>query len=105
MFAGIWDTWSHRGKLVASCAIITTSANELVGELHDRMPAILLDELHDAWLDPRTDRKVLTKMLKPFPSLMMKGYPVSSSVNSPESDGAELLVRVDTEVGQTLSLF
>jgi putative SOS response-associated peptidase YedK len=104
-FASIWDDWSNRGNVVTSCAIITTAANELVGELHDRMPAILLDEFHDAWLDPRTDRTVLTEMLKPFPSLMMKTYPVSNRVNSPGNDSADLLVRVDTEVGQTLSLF
>jgi putative SOS response-associated peptidase YedK len=103
-FAGIWDTWSNRGDVVTSCAIITTAANELVGELHDRMPAILLHD-HHAWLDPRTDRTVLTEMLKPFPSLMMKTYPVSSNVNSPDNDTADLLVRVDTEVGQTLNLF
>jgi putative SOS response-associated peptidase YedK len=104
-FAGIWDTWSNRGDVVASCAIITTAANELVGELHDRMPAILLHELHDAWLDPKTDRAALTEVLKPFPSLRMKTHPVSSSVNSPDNDSVDLLVRVDTEVGQTLSLF
>jgi putative SOS response-associated peptidase YedK len=104
-FAGIWDTWSNRGNVVTSCAIITTVANEMVGELHDRMPAILLHEFQDAWLDPRTDRTVLAEMLKPFPSLMMKRYPVSSSVNSPDNDSADLLVRVDTEVGQTLNLF
>jgi putative SOS response-associated peptidase YedK len=104
-FAGIWDTWSNRGDVVTSCAIITTAANELVGELHNRMPAILLHEFHDAWLDPRSDRTALTEMLKPFPSLMMKTYPVSSTVNSPDNDRADLLVRVDTEVGQTLSLF
>jgi putative SOS response-associated peptidase YedK len=104
-FAGIWDTWSSRGDVVTSCAIITTVANEMVGELHDRMPAILLHESQKAWLDPRTERTMLTEMLTPFPSLMMKRYSVSSSVNSPDNDGADLLVRVDTEVGQTLNLF
>ena len=104
-FAGIWDTWSNRGDVITSCAIITTAANELVGELHDRMPAILLPDFQDAWLDPRTDRTVLTEMLKPFPSLKMKTCPVSSSVNSPENDTPDLLARVDVEVGQTLSLF
>jgi len=103
--AGIWDTWSNRGDVATSCAIITTAANELVGEFHDRMPAILLHEFHDAWLNPKTDRAVLTEMLQPFPSLRMKTHPVSSSVNSPDNDSADLLVRVDTEVGQTLSLF
>ena len=91
--------------MVTSCAIITTGANGLVGELHDRMPAMLLDDFHDAWLDPTTDRAVLARMLKPFPSFRMKKHPVSSTVNSPDNDSADLLVRVDTEVGQTLSLF
>lgn len=104
-FAGIWDTWSNRGDVVTSCAIITTASNELVAELHDRMPAILLDDFYDAWLDPTTDRAVLTRMLKPFPSFRMKKHPVSSTVNSPDNDSADLLVRVDTEVGQTLNLF
>ena len=39
MFAGIWDTWRNRRESITSCAIITTTANELVAELHDRMPA------------------------------------------------------------------
>jgi len=104
-FAGIWDTWSNRGDVVTSCAIITTAPNELVAELHDRMPAILLDDFHDAWLDPTTDRAILTRMLNPFASLRMKTYPVSSSVNSPDNNTADLLVPVDAEVGQTPSLF
>jgi putative SOS response-associated peptidase YedK len=105
MFAGIWDTWSNRGELVTSCAIITTPPNELVGELHDRMPAILLHEFHDAWLDPRTDRSALKELLQPFPSVRMKTHPVSRGVNSPENDTPDLIARVDLEVGQTLSLF
>jgi len=104
-FAGIWDTWSNHGDAITSCAIITTAANELVGELHDRMPAILLDESQNSWLDAKTDRTMLTEMLKPFPSFRMKKHPVSSTVNFPDNDSADLLVRVDTEVGQTLSLF
>jgi len=104
-FAGIWDTWNNRGDVVTSCAIITTAANELVGELHDRMPAILLSEFQHAWLDPNTDRSVLTEMLKPFSSLKMKTHPVSNRMNSPDNDTSDLLARVDVEVGQTLSLF
>ena len=104
-FAGIWDTWSNRGDVVTSCAIITTAANELVGELHDRMPAILLRDFQDAWLDPKTARAKLTEMLKPFPSVRMKTHPVSSGVNSPDNDTPDLVTRVDVEVGQTLSLF
>lgn len=104
-FGGIWDTWSNSGDVVTSCAIITTAANELVAELHDRMPAILLHESHDVWLDPKTDREVLIELLKPFPSVRMKIHPVSSGVNSANNDTPDLLARVDVEAGQTLSLF
>jgi len=104
-FAGIWDTWSNRGDVVTSCAIITTAANDLVGELHDRMPAILLPDFQDAWLDQKTNRAVLTEILKPFPSARMKTHPVSSNVNSPDNDSANLLVPVDAEMGTTARLF
>jgi len=104
-FAGIWDTWNIRGQVITSCAIITTPANEMVGQLHDRMPAILLPEVHHAWLDPRTSRVALLRMLQPFPASRMKMHPVSSNVNSTENDSADLLLPVDAEVGRTLSLF
>jgi putative SOS response-associated peptidase YedK len=104
-FAGIWDTWRNSRELVTSCAIITTKANELVGELHDRMPAILLPEVQEAWLDRRTNRTELLRMLTPFPATRMKTYPVSRSVNSPDNDSADLLTRVDVEKGSTLNLF
>lgn len=104
-FAGIWDTWRNDGQVITSCAIITTQANDLVGELHNRMPAILSPELHDAWLNPKTARINLLRMLTPFPSSLMKTYPVSSNVNSTENDTVDLLDRVDSEAGQTPSLF
>lgn len=104
-FAGIWDTWSNRGDVVTSCAIITTAANELVGELHDRMPAILQPESYDTWFNPATDREELKELLTPLPALKMKMHPVSSAVNHPENDTSGLIVRVDAEIGTTPSLF
>ena len=39
-FAGLWDTWRDpKGEAVRSCAIITTSANESLSPIHDRMPS------------------------------------------------------------------
>jgi putative SOS response-associated peptidase YedK len=105
MFAGIWDAWRKRDQLIVTCAIVTTPANELVAELHNRMPAILAPEVQEAWLNPATNRVDLLRMLTPFPASQMKTYQVSSKVNSPENDTVELLQRVDVEVGQTLSLF
>ena len=105
MFAGIWDKWRNSREMVTSCAIITTAANDLVGELHDRMPAIVSVELQAAWLDRRTNCLELLRMLTPYPASKMQAHPVSRSVNSPDYDGPELLTRVDVEPGSTLSLF
>ena len=105
MSAGIWDIWRNRGEAITSCAIILTPANELVSDLHDRMPTILLREFEGAWLNPKTNRVELLRMLSPFPSFEMKMHPVSNSVNSLENDSPHLLIPIDAEVGQTLSLF
>src|SRR5882672_3924978 len=40
-FAGIWDQWQGDSRLIVSCAIITTTPNELLASVHDRMPVIL----------------------------------------------------------------
>src|SRR5271165_1933821 len=41
-FAGIWDRWkSPTGQLLESCSILTTVPNELLSDVHDRMPEIL----------------------------------------------------------------
>jgi putative SOS response-associated peptidase YedK len=104
-FAGIWDRWRSGEQSVTSCAIITTAANELVGPLHDRMPAILQMESYEDWLRPSTDLTALKKLLSPFPASKMKSQPVSSAVNRPENDNEELIRRMDAEVGTTPSLF
>jgi putative SOS response-associated peptidase YedK len=104
-FAGIWDHWNNGEESVTSCAIITTTANELVGPLHDRMPVILPPESYEVWLDPNTSVPALKKLLSPFPSPRMKSHPVSSAVNYPENDNDQLITRMDVEVGTTPSLF
>jgi putative SOS response-associated peptidase YedK len=104
-FAGIWDRWKNRPQSIVSCAIITTHPNELVEELHDRMPAILLPEFYEAWLDLNTDRAKLQQLLTPVPASKMKVYPVSSAVNSPDNEGVNLVEQVEFESGATPSLF
>src|ERR671916_3384872 len=39
-FAGLWESWNREGE-IRSCAILTTQANDVVGEIHERMPVIL----------------------------------------------------------------
>ena len=104
-FAGVWDRWKKNNVAIASCAIITTEANELLNPIHDRMPVILHPELQGIWLDPRTGSAELKELLAPFPACEMKSHPVGSGVNKPDNDNAELVVRVDAEPGTTPSLF
>ena len=41
-FAGLWDAWKDpTGQWLQSFSIITTEANELMSEVHTRMPVIL----------------------------------------------------------------
>ena len=86
-FAGLWESWHADDEDVRSCAIITTGANEVVGEVHGRMPVILAPEDHDLWLDPDFDETdPLASLLKPYPPDAMEAYPVSRFVNSPRND-------------------
>ena len=105
MFAGIWDTWRNHDEVVTSCAIITIAANELVRELHDRMPAILPADVQEAWLDRRTNRRELLRVLTAFPAEKMRAYPVSMDVNFPDNNSRYLINRVEDSNFFTLPLF
>lgn len=99
-FAGIWESWrSPEGELVETCAILTTSANEVVAKLHDRMPVILPRESFDLWLDPaKHDPEELLKLLVPCPPEMIATYPVSTLVNKVGNDGPECIIEIEGEI-------
>lgn len=86
-FAGLWETWDRNGEDIRSCTIITTEANELVGEVHHRMPVIVAPENYGVWLDPDVrEADLLTSLLAPYPDDTMETYPVSRRVNNPAND-------------------
>ncbi len=85
-FAGLWESWDRDGEEILSCAILTTNANALVGEIHDRMPVILASDAYDVWLDPASESDELTGLLTPYPAGEMEAYPVSRLVNSPRNN-------------------
>jgi putative SOS response-associated peptidase YedK len=70
--AAVWEAWRVPGtdEWLRTFCIITTTANELVGAIHDRMPVIIPPAAYDRWLanvepDPRD-------LLVPFRSELMK---------------------------------
>lgn len=103
--AGVWDRWKQDGNTLFSCAIITTTANELLSTIHHRMPVIMPPELHDLWLNPESRAADLKEILVPFPAAEMTSHAVSREVNSTKSDGEQLLQPVDPTIGTNLRLF
>ena len=95
-FAGLWETWRNPGgERIQSCTIVTTTANELLAPIHDRMPVILPRELEGLWLDGSVDSiEPLTATLIPYGADAMDAYAVSPLVNSAANDGPEVLARV-----------
>lgn len=93
-FAGLYDIWKDplNNREYKSFTIITTKANSLISDIHDRMPVILKQEDEKIWLDNNiNDIKTLTNLLKPFDSDKMLMYRVSNKVNNPKNDFKELL--------------
>lgn len=100
-FAGLWQTWHNRDRPDDSCTIMTTIANELVGEIHDRMPVILSPNNYDLWLDPEMQEPAkLSYLYEPFPASEMASYLVSRNVNKVANQGPELIEPVASQGGQ-----
>jgi len=70
--AGLYDDWHANGQDIHSCTMITTEPNELIIELHHRMPALLGPESWDAWLSPLTSKDDLLALLRPCPSSWLR---------------------------------
>jgi len=101
-FAGIWDRWrdNETGETLESCAIITTDANELVGEIHakKRMPVYLHKSEYDEWLDPdnhNTDE--LQDLLVPYPSEEMAAHKIFPKIGSYKYNAPEYLLPLSQE--------
>ncbi|WDL97894.1 SOS response-associated peptidase [Alicyclobacillus sp. ALC3] len=96
-FAGLYDTWtSPDGAMkVGSCAIITCQPNLLMISIHDRMPVILREEVHDLWLDRGVmDPHLVTSILQPYPDREMWAYRVAKMVGNVRNDGPECIKEV-----------
>jgi putative SOS response-associated peptidase YedK len=94
--AGIWESWRdpETGAVVRTFCIITTTANEMIDAIHDRMPVVLPPPAYERWLaavepDPRD-------LLVPYPSDAMTMWPVSAWVNKPDHDDAAVLAPIES---------
>ena len=99
-FAGLWEVWrgpknedgERTGDPLRSCTIITTTPNDEMAKIHDRMPVILPPSAWDEWLDTDNDDiETLGRLLVPAPRSITQLRPVSTQVNSVRNKGPELI--------------
>jgi putative SOS response-associated peptidase YedK len=98
-FAGLYEFWrdrslpeDHPGAWLTTATIITTSATDELGQIHDRMPMVIGPDRWADWLDPDTgDVADLLGLLAPAAAAGLATRPVSTEVNSVRHNGPQLI--------------
>lgn len=94
-FAGLCETWTDpSGQRIPTFTIITTGPNELIRNIHDRMPAILHPNDESLWLDMTQPTDKILELLRPYPVSEMEAYQVSANVNNPRYDHPDIIQQV-----------
>ncbi len=88
--AGLWEGWKGPdGEVIRSFTILTTSANEALRPIHERMPVVLEREDWPLWLgEPATGDPA--SLLHPS-AAGFRTWPVSTAVNNVRNNTAALL--------------
>ena len=91
---GLWENWKDpaSGEWVRTFAIITTDANELIAEIHDRMPLIIEPSDYARWLGEEPDP---SDLMRAFPAEPMRMWPISARVNKPENDDPSIVEPIE----------
>jgi putative SOS response-associated peptidase YedK len=92
--AGLWAGWRdpETDTVRRTFTIITTTPNEALADLHDRMPVVVSEDAWDRWLEPAApDASELLGLLAPNEDLDLEVYAVERFVNDVRRDGPELI--------------
>jgi putative SOS response-associated peptidase YedK len=98
--AGLWTTWHEPGSpenapLLHSCVLITTSANDVVATVHNRMPVLLDRDGIDEWINENEVAPL--HILKPAANDFLSAVKVGTAVNSTRNRGPQLIEKIDEE--------
>lgn len=99
-FAAVWQNWSapsglENGDQIATCAIVTTQANEPMQSIHHRMPVVLEQKDWALWLGEAG--KGAAKLMQPAADDLLQWYRVDRAVNSNRASGPALITPLDQE--------
>lgn len=95
-FAGLWDRWraAEDAEPLDTFTVITTTPNELMAGIHNRMPVIVKPDDNGTSLDGTTPAEKLKSLLAPYPDGELEAYPVSPQVNNPKNDDPQCAEKV-----------
>ena len=92
---GLLECWHGYDTEIRTFSILTTNANLMMRDIHDRMPVIISPDDYSAWLDTKlTDILKIQTMIKPYPERLMEAYPISREINNPQHDSPALIAPV-----------
>jgi putative SOS response-associated peptidase YedK len=86
-----------------TCTVLTTTATDAIGHIHDRQPMFVEPDSWSTWLDPTvSDAAVVADLLVAGPTSGLIAHPVSTAVNNHRNNGPELVAPVDEAASYTL---
>ena len=102
--AGLWTAWKDpnqsNGQIVHTAVALTTDANDMVSQLHHRMP-VLLDRSGVAnWLDDKNINPLAQIQVVDNDALLVCA--VSTKVNSSRNNGSDLIEPIDLTKTESL---
>lgn len=106
--AGLWTTWREPGSALDapvfhSCVLITTTANDTVGSVHNRMPVLLDGDGINEWIS--IDGLAPLHLLKPAPNQFLSFIKVDTAVNSTRNRGPQLIAEINGNSADSKTLF
>lgn len=88
-FGGLYRTEQREGKSILKCLIITTTPNQIMEPIHNRMPFIVPKDKQQQWLTAEAEQA--QTLISPYPADLMFARTVSKEVNKPANDRRELI--------------
>jgi putative SOS response-associated peptidase YedK len=93
--AAIWDTCQLDMEVIHSCCLITTSANQLMSPIHQRMPVILSKADQLVWMNNQEYHpEQLSKIMQPYSGNDLMCFPVTRAVNSSKFDSSDSILPI-----------